>query len=220
MCHYHVKFLWRSPSQGGRAAAASAARQIGGAWAPTSAVAGIERGRREAVGWMMERGNKRGGGLGVWTAKEAEEEKGPFYGRSLKETDHHPNWDANIKSCNLPPRLWSRRQMPHLSRCLCWVCETEAWAASILWPIIYALLHSYCRSKSILSRQFNVGCSRARVRRQLTNRQKRRTEAAHANLSDAKLLLERVVRVVIWIEIKIGPKRCLHIVTILLCAWK
>lgn len=100
-------------------ATAAAARQIGGAWAPTSAVAGIERGRREAVGWMMERGNKRGGGLAVWTAKEVEEEKGPFYGRSLKETDHHPNWNANIKSCNLPPWLCSRRQMPHLSRCLC-----------------------------------------------------------------------------------------------------
>lgn len=47
------------------------ARQIGGAWTPTSTTAGIEWGKGGGVGWMMERGNKRGGGLGVWTVKEA-----------------------------------------------------------------------------------------------------------------------------------------------------
>ena len=59
------------------------------------------------------------------------------------------------------------------------VCWTEAWVASILWPITYALLHSHCPSKSILS----SNTSRTGWQRLGETTE---PEAARANISEMK----------------------------------
>ena len=123
--------------------------------------------KEEEGGWWREE-IREGAVWGFWAAKDTGKKRKCRFmrvvkgdGSSLQTTPHANQLILNPAiCCGSNGAGW---QTPHLSRCLCRFVKRKAWVASILWPIIYALLLSNCPSKSILSKRFNVGCNAART---------------------------------------------------------